>query len=762
MSKVGLLTWTTYKNYGTYLQWYALTKQIEEFGYDCTAINYIPKKSYQESLFYLAKNDFPKFIKLVNSKIDTLINKKEINLKGREVAFDSFRDKYFKLTQECITASDLFSLNKQFDTFVCGSDQIWSPLSFNSHFYLDFVQDKYKKIAYAPSMGVSFIDNEEKKKQIKSWLSEFEYISIREKAGQNIIKELIQKEVPITLDPTLLINENEWEKVINKQYAVPDNYILCYFLGQNRNYWKKIYQFSKKNKLQVVIIPVFKCDLKRFGIVKDNIGPAEFLKLVKNASFVCTDSFHGTVFSLLFKKKVAIFKRFKQNDLKNQNSRIENIISIFNLDKLVFSKKNNLNTLFSEKFDFDQMYSILNNERLKSSRYLKYSLQDSIQHKTESIFRITNTCCGCGACAAVCSKNAIKIILNEKGFYSSLIDYNLCVECRKCQSVCPYFMKEKTKIDNNVSFYSAITKNKKTLQNSSSGGIGFELMNLFKKQKLAVAGCYYDNKSEKAISTLIDYRKGSEIDISNFQGSKYLQSDFSQVFKQIDNVFGGIITGLPCQIAAVNNYLLLKNRRKDFLLVELICHGVPTSNLWKKYLSERYNNNFINNKTKIIFRDKSFGWHKKVMTFYEEKASLSINSKKDFFYNFFDTANCYNYVCYECNYRQSSLADLRIGDYWGTKFKNNNTGVSMVLALTEDGTKYLNFLSDNNEIEISKENINDYFKYQQIQNTFIPLYLDDILLSFNGSDSLKKLSKKYCSNFLKEQRLRKFVKKVLK
>jgi len=132
---------------------------------------------------------------------------------------------------------------------VCGSDQIWSPIFYDPHYYLDFVDNDTKKISYAPSFGVSDIYEEGVKKGIEKLLNRFENISVREEQGKEIIKEICDKNVEIVLDPTLLITKEEWIKLFEiKEDKNKDNYILCYFLESNKKYLKVAKELSNSNQ----------------------------------------------------------------------------------------------------------------------------------------------------------------------------------------------------------------------------------------------------------------------------------------------------------------------------------------------------------------------------------------------------------------------------------------------------------------------------------------------------------------------------------
>jgi len=291
---------------------------------------------------------------------------------------------------------------------------------------------------------------------------------------------------------------------------------------------------------------------------------------------------------------------------------------------------------------------------------------------------------------------------------------------------------------------------------SSSGGIGFELMNYFKNAGKSVTGCLYDRQMISAIGKSITGNDIEKFDLSAFQGSKYIQSDYSKVFENLKNLDGGIITGLPCQIAAANNYLELIGRRNEFFLVDIICHGVPSQNLWKKYISESRKKFRFAENPNIKFRNKPLGWAQRFISLSLRDKEINICSKKDLFYAFFLSGNCYAESCYECNFRCASSADIRIADYWNPKFyKSHKNGMSMCIPLTKSGENILYNLKNQGKIECDLADIQDMFKYQQTKNTYEPLERERVLEAFKSDTHLNDVRKKYLKVYSLQQRVRK-------
>ena len=767
MKNVGILTWITYENYGTFLQCYALNKNIAKLDYNVETIQYIPRRT-PNSMITLEFNSVIKYY--FNRFIYHFFTKKPAPLlyeamPERHKRFSLFKTNYINLTEEIFTSSQLFKLNDKYDYFVCGSDQIWSPLVFDSHFFLDFVTNKNKKIAYAPSIGTNTINNAFIKQKIKELINDFDKVSIRENSGKQIIKELTGKDVPVVLDPTMLLDSTEWDELADNDYCVPEKYILCYFLGYNEKYWKQIKQLSEKTNIPIVVLPVYNNDFLRSEYVPKDVGPSQFITLVRNATFICTDSFHGSVFSILYKKPFALFSRFTKRDAWNQNSRIDTLCENLKLKERRVTKYQTLLAIFEKTIDWYEPYLELEKLRKESNSYLHSSFNNT---DTDG-FNITNTCCGCGACAAVCPKNAITIRQNEEGFLQSFIDKSKCIKCKSCRMVCPFYTISSKKITENDLLYAANSIDLEVLKHSSSGGIGYELMDYFKKQNNSVTGCKYDKNTLKAIGISVSNKDIKDFDLTEFQGSKYIQSDYTGVFKRLKDLTGGIITGLPCQIAAAHNYLCKIGRRDEFFLVDIICHGVPSQVLWEKYITEcKKKFNFKDN-PEIIFRNKKLGWVQRFISLASDSKEINISSKKDLFYSFFLSGNCYAVSCYECNYRDSSCADIRIADYWNPKYyKTNSNGLSMCIPLTAKGKELLIKLQEANKINCELTDIQDMFRYQQTEDNFIPFERKEVIAAFKSNINLMKIKDKYLSVYNLQNKIGKVgaclikIKKIIK
>ena len=724
---VAIMTWHTYDNYGSVLQAYALRNKIKELGYkNVDLINYLPR----------AKRI--KFIKRINSKniqrkiLNSRVEIKQLSAEKKE-KFNAFRNKNFTYTQKCNDATELFNLNDKYDKFICGSDQIWAPTVFDENYFLSFVSNDSKKISYAPSLGLTSIENEYTKEKIKKLVNRINAISVREEQGKKIIEKISNKNVKVVLDPTLLLDKKEWNENFNLECEEKD-YIIFYCLGGNKKNYKIAKMIAKKLGKKLKVIPSDILDYQKNET--QNASPEEFLKLIYNAYLVITDSFHGTIFAINFNVPFITLKRFKDNKL-SQNSRIYNILKKVKLENRIYKHNENY-FLENIKIDFSNCNKIMEKERRESIEFLRQALESENNSQTTNI--ITNICTGCGMCAAACPKKCISIELNENGFYNYIIDENKCIKCGKCKKVCGQLSMQAKNLQE-MELYSGYSLDENILKTSSSGGMAYELSLLGLQHNIPVIGCSYNTEKNRAEHIIITNQK----DLLKLSGSKYLQSYTREAFEELKKMDKGIVIGTPCQIASVDQYLKLTNKREQFVLIDLICHGVPSYYLWKKYI-----NNFKNVK-EVKFRDKKYGWR---------SMTISINSRyhkkedRDLFYDVFRTEIAFNKSCYECKYRTKTYADIRIGDYWGPKFKDNKNGVSMICINTLNGKKMVEYLSKQKRIKLEKQPITDYYKIQQTINTMIPTLYDKIILDLKDDKiKLKNISKKYCKRKLRHGKM---------
>lgn len=749
MEKIGIMTWYKYLNYGTALQSSALYRVVKSMGYDAELINYVPYTRYiGDEKFHMLKT------------ISKIINKKILFGSGKrtsEILFNDYLNKRISESKKVLTYSELGTLSSDYDAIVCGSDQIWSPLCFDDNYYLPFVPTD-KKIAYAPSIGSFTIENKSIENTISELVSSFKHLSIREEQGAKIIKDISGKEAKIVLDPTLLLNINEWREYSSSNLTKKINkpYILCYSLEPTNKYKKFVKKISNHLDLDVFYLSTKTSIESYYKQVPFDVGPSEFVSLIDNAEYICTDSYHGMIFSIIFNKPFSIFKRFDDNDPMNQNSRVLDLLKLLKLENRLFTCNSKIDDIL--EIDYTYANNVIGKKREESLHYLENSLCSATNSNSIND-DFCRYCSGCGACVTECNNDAITVEMNESGFYHYSIDETKCIKCMKCMSVCPNVNITAPSIIKSKALFSFKANDVDILKKSSSGGTGFLLAKMLNEDGYNIYGCEYDIDSNSAKHIRIGKYHPEEL--NRIQGSKYIQSNTKDIMKEIAICNDKIaFFGTPCQVAAVDKILSKKVNRNDYILIDLICHGVPSIYLLKKYIEEcddRYNTGLFPN---VIFRDKNYPWRKLFITVTNHNQNnepvFSSDEKHSNFYKFFTSNLCMMESCYNCPYREHSAADIRMGDYWGSKFENDATGVSMVIINTEKGANIFESLDNCLKLE---QPLIDYWDVQFPSNPPIPLFYDELIRNLkNDNMPLSETRKKYIKNSLSM----KFYKKMTK
>lgn len=362
MKKIGILTLNGYKNYGNRLQNYALQESVKSLGFlvDTVIVDLdaTTGKKKNKKTTYLLKQIAKKVLGITKKKIND----------ERTNRFIDFSDKYLSETKYKISEKNIPVHLSEYYKFVVGSDQVWNPFYINGSplYFLNFAP-KEKRISYAASFGISNIPSQFKEK-FEKYLSEMNHISVREEQGASIVKEINGREAEVVLDPTMLLTKEEWRKVAVESKTKPNTpYLLTYFLGDiSKTNMIKIKEIAKIRNLKIVNLASLK--YRKYYTA----DPAEFLDFIDSADVFCTDSFHGVVFSILFETPFIVFER--QGKLPSMNSRIDTLLSKFELESRLSRNIENYDDVFS--IDYSHVKKILHEERINSISYLKMALKN--------------------------------------------------------------------------------------------------------------------------------------------------------------------------------------------------------------------------------------------------------------------------------------------------------------------------------------------------------------------------------------------------
>lgn len=365
-NRIGLAIATYTINYGTFLQAFATQTATENLGYDTTILNInsvIDDVSKARKRYFLGQLLNLAEVKSYTATVNAIIQKK-INPKykeyyqEREKKFKEFHDKYFKIGPICDSWEGLRQYCLNFSSIVVGSDQLWRPANIAGNFYtLNFVPDEINKVSYATSFGLKSI-RENQKAVATRFLNRIQHLSCREQSGVQIIEDLTHRRAKLVCDPTLLLTKDEWNNYVIDNPIINGDYILTYLLNNNIEHRKYVRKLAEVTGCKVVGVlhgaGYVSGDERFIDEAPKNIGPLEFINLIKYAKYVCTDSFHGCVFSIIYEKNYYVFKRFSDQDKMSTNTRVTNLLDRLRLnDRLVKQYEElNLNVIDYESVNY--------------------------------------------------------------------------------------------------------------------------------------------------------------------------------------------------------------------------------------------------------------------------------------------------------------------------------------------------------------------------------------------------------------------------
>ena len=365
--KIGVITFHSAHNYGASLQCYALQETLKKKGYNTRIINYRNNKIDKNfRIISFNKTSLKQFIRSILVNI-VLLNK---NIK-RNRAFEGFIKNQLNLSPKYKTEDELKKNFPDYDVYITGSDQVWSYDllgELEDSYTLNFGNNKTRRISYAASVG-----NPENilkhKEEFYKKLKGIDFISVREEETKKELDKIMNKNIAVTLDPALLLDKNEWEEKIKNKEKEKEKYIFVYAIGEHpenlkvANYLSeitglKIIHVEKKNKYKNILKNAYES------------GPFDFVNYIKNAEYVITTSFHATVFSIIFNKKLWAVPPL------DTGCRITNLLKKMNMsNRIIYTIEEFKNKKFDEEIDYASINKILEEERKKSIDWLISSIE---------------------------------------------------------------------------------------------------------------------------------------------------------------------------------------------------------------------------------------------------------------------------------------------------------------------------------------------------------------------------------------------------
>lgn len=667
---VGLVGVWYGENYGSTLTYFALQKAIRDMGYSVLMLE------------KPAPADDPELNWGIHSRI--------------------FAKEHYQAVAPRLLLPELPQLNAFCDKFVVGSDQLWNygiSKWFGKSFFLDFANDDKLKVSYGTSFGhaKSFTPMEHLSDTTR-YLNRFDAVGVREDTAVRVLYDEFGIEGCQVLDPVFLMDSKIYEEIAGDNSPVTNDYLLAYVLDPSPELGAALKKLAKQKGLELVVLSDARGTAKQgndlegskalLGIKDVHLCPdaVTWLRYIKNASYVVTDSFHGACFTLIFGRQLIVLANKERGA-----ERMQSLANQFSLWDVVAFNAAELDDIIDRdsRVDYNFFTSVLEHEKAFSRDWLQKALRTD-KRMAEDITCVTKKeCCGCGACFNACPFEAIQMVSDSEGFLYPHIDREACRSCGRCKKVCPSLNPhyEKWKVP---AMFAGYTKDE-IREQSSSGGV----FSLVARRVLAnggvVCGAAFDDAfhlKHVVIST--------EEDLGPLRMSKYMQSDtqktYTEIKKALDDNREALFVGCPCQVAGLNSFLG-KNYPK-LITIDLLCHGGPSQKIFQKYLAEVHGGHEI---AHVGFRDKDFfGWSHEMTVRYKDGKTVRSRYGQDVYYRAFDKAWSVRPHCQVCNYaRLPRQGDLTLGDFWGVaRYSEEYTDGRGTSIISVNSSKGLHVLSD--------------------------------------------------------------------
>lgn len=392
MKKVALVTCYFQHNYGSQLQALATQMICDKLGYDNETIcidGLLPEINRAKYKYFLSRlfdiDTVKDKMALVRKKYAAKTNPVyAANLRLRDSLFEKFARTQFRLSDRYASKTELGNKAHDYDAFIVGSDQLWLPSNISADYYtLNFVPQEVRKIAYATSFGVSSLPPRQEA-MAKAFLPRLHSVMVRETSGQALVRRLINKEVPVVADPTLLFTAEEWSQKIQQRREdahdvnINKDYILCYFLGNNPEHRAFARRLAEKTGCSIVQLPNLDEYIRTDEGFADyplyGVDPIDFVSLISKARYVLTDSFHCTVFSTLFRREFFSFRRYRDDGAVSTNSRLYSLLETLGLTERLLHGEEVIEACLQKQIDYAIVHDRISKLRERSVDLLKQAL----------------------------------------------------------------------------------------------------------------------------------------------------------------------------------------------------------------------------------------------------------------------------------------------------------------------------------------------------------------------------------------------------
>lgn len=368
-------------NYGSALQSFALFQAIKREGKKVEIIRHEDHSTRAQKLRnFLYEGKKKVFSHNLLLKIERKCAAKKDRgygeaMQTRKELFERFFADRAVFSPAYADVSDIAEKSSQYRLFLLGSDQLWGPSDLLRGYHtLEWLPKDVCRKSYATSFGVSQLPRYAQK-IVAEFVPHFKQLSTREESGAKIIRDICNREIEVVVDPTLLLSRSEWEEAIPYKEIVKQKYIFSYLLGDNLEYRRKVKEFAHNLGCKLVAIEnpeFYELPVEKYADLYVQAGPEEFVNLIRNAEFVVGDSFHMSIFSILFQKEFIVFNRYKEGDANSRNTRVKNLLGRLDLQsRYIDNEKVDLKEFYGKAIDYTHVNDLLNTWRRSSMDYLK-------------------------------------------------------------------------------------------------------------------------------------------------------------------------------------------------------------------------------------------------------------------------------------------------------------------------------------------------------------------------------------------------------
>ena len=670
MSIIGIVTLHEH-NYGSALQCFATRTYLKRR--DCNSVviyevgEYSFLKRYSKRLLELGLLCLL-YIRGTKDIIKVFKSQRKVSLRTSPQTENSIsRFNHLYLSCKYFTRKQLEEVAKsdEYQYFLSGSDQVWNGRQIDNY-YLHFLRfaPKEKRVAWAPSFGGSCIARYNQKRYSK-YINEYKSLSVREKSGIDIVKQLTGREdVTFLSDPVMLLDANEWRKCYTNDVTTdkPEGkYVLAFFLDKaSEQAIGAIKKLKEENAL-----PVYTVGYPHDEFLSQHIdgSPWDFLAMIDGAEYVLTDSFHATVFSIIFHKKFYTFERQYVHG-HSQSTRITELLSDCHLQSFFCPEE-----LKDEEIEFTYADAYFENVRSRFSNYWdKFCVEGERIDSEKNVRDNKCDCCGCGACADICPVSAITMEKDNIGNKYPIVNEEICINCGACTRVCG-FHKVISTDTNQITGYVAVGTDSVLLNKSASGGVFATIAKSILSEGGIVYGASLWLENGKVRCEHIPVE--SVEDLHKIQGSKYVHCStdgvFTAVRAQLKTGRKVLFGGTTCQVASLKKFM--GKDYENLITVDLVCHGVPSIKVLQEFLDYK-SSLFGEEIVDFTFRVREGNNRPYVLTILSKDKSGMIHKHQESlrnssFYRLFMARGCYRPSCYNCPFASiNKPADITLGDFY--------------------------------------------------------------------------------------------------